>query len=239
MGIQEVRVASKATKSESAVVRLRQAIWRGEIAPGEWLRQEDLAERFGISPTPIREALRRLEAEGLVEHMPHRGVRVVAYTLNSANEYYDLRAQLEPYALRLAAARMSATDLEELIELVSEAEGFLAEQSMEALTDANWRFHERLMQLCGSRLVQDVLARVRRSFQLDTLLLIPERAAASVREHQHIVDALKNGDVDSAAEHLRRNIENARQAILARLPSIGIEAMRTAALPSANDGKTA
>jgi DNA-binding GntR family transcriptional regulator len=225
VGIQEITGAAKATKSESAVLRLRQAIWRGEIAPGEWLRQEELADRFGISPTPIREALRRLEAEGLVEHMPHRGVRVVAYTLNSANEYYDLRAQLEPYALRLAAARMSSADLEDLVELVREAEAYLAGQSMEALTDANWRFHERLAQLCGSRLVQDVLARVRRSFQLDTLLLIPERAAASVQEHRQIVEALRQGDVDSAAEHLRRNIENARQAILARLPSLGIANM--------------
>ena len=214
----------KATKSESAVVRLRQAIWRGEIAPGEWLRQEDLAERFGISPTPVREALRRLEAEGLVEHIPHHGVKVVAYTLNNAREYYDLRARLEPYALRLAAARMSAAELDELRVLVSQAEVYLAQQSMERLTEANWRFHDQLMWLCGSRLVQDVLTRVRRSFQLDTLLLIPERAAASVQEHRLMVNALERGDVDGAAEHLRINIENARDAMLVRLPSLGIPA---------------
>jgi DNA-binding GntR family transcriptional regulator len=222
MGRNENGPIAKATKSESAVARLRQAIWRGEIAPGEWLRQEDLAERFGISPTPVREALRQLEADGLVEHIPHRGVKVVAYTLNTAREYYDLRVQLEPYALRLAAARMNTAELEELRALVVEAQGHLERQSLEALTDANWRFHEKLMWLCGSRLVQDVLARVRRSFQLDTLLLIPERAAASVEEHRRLVEALERGDVDGAAHELRTNIQNARDAMLARLPSLGI-----------------
>src|SRR5437868_5405795 len=91
------------TTTTGTASSLRQAILRGEILPGEWLRQEDLAARFGISPTPVREAMRQLQSEGLVEHIPRRGVKVVAYTLNSAREYYDLRELLEPYTLRLAA----------------------------------------------------------------------------------------------------------------------------------------
>ena len=211
----------KATKSEEAVARLRQAILRGEIAPGEWLRQEDLAARFGISPTPVREALRQLQSEGLVEHIPRRGVKVVAYTLNSAREYYDLRELLEPYTLRLAAERMSAAELDDLRALVEQAEAQLAAGAMTELTDLNWRFHEELLRLCGSRLAADVLARVRRSFALDTLLMIPERAAASVREHRLVADALARGDVEAAAEEMRANIANAREAMLARLPSLG------------------
>ena len=213
---------TRITKSAAALHRLRTAILSGEIAPGEWLRQEDLAERFGVSPTPVREGLRRLEAEGLVEYIPHRGVKVVAYTLHDAQEYYVLRAMLEPYVLRLAATRMSDHDLVELAALVSEARGHLAHNALTELTEANWKFHERLISACQSRLVQDVLARVRRGFQLDTLLLIPERAAASVDEHERIVAALRRQDVDGAAEQLRQNIENARTAMLARLPSLGI-----------------
>ncbi len=213
----------KKTKSEAAVDRLRHAILSGEIGPGEWLRQDELAQRLGISSTPIREALRRLESDGLVEHVPHQGVKVVAYSLNTAREYYDMRAMLEPYALRLAAKHMRPADLAELQALVSEAQVFLTQQAMADLTGANWRFHERLMSLCGSRLVQDVLGRVRRSFQLDTLLMIPERAAASVDEHQMIVDALKNNNVLDAERKMRANIDNARDAMLARLPALGVD----------------
>lgn len=212
----------KQTKVDAAVVRLRHAILTGEIAPGEWLRQDELAERLGISSTPIREALRRLEADGLVEHVRHQGVKVVAYTLNAAREYYDLRSMLEPFALRLAAERIRPVDIAALEALVAEAQVLLAQQAMADLTEANWRFHEHLLGLCGSRLVQDVLGRVRRSFQLDTLLMIPERAAASVAEHQRIVDALKRGEVSVAENQLRENIDNARAAMLARLPALGV-----------------
>jgi DNA-binding GntR family transcriptional regulator len=213
---------SKQTKVEAAVGRLRRAILSGEIAPGEWLRQDELAQRMGISSTPIREALRRLEADGLVEHVPHLGVKVVAYSLNSAREYYDLRMMLEPYALRLAAQRIQPGDLDELEDLVTEAQRLLAQQAMAELTEANWRFHECLLRHCGSRLVQDVLARVRRSFQLDTLLMIPERAAASVSEHEIIVQALKARDVVAAERQMQANIANARNAMLARLPALGV-----------------
>ena len=177
---------------------------------------------WAFSSTPIREALRRLESDGLVEHVPHHGVKVVAYSLNTAREYYDLRAVLEPYALRLAAERMQPADLADLEALVAEARILLAQQAMTDLTEANWRFHERLLALCGSRLVQDVLGRVRRSFQLDTLLMIPERAAASVDEHQSILDALSHNQVQDAENQIRANIHNARDAMLARLPALGI-----------------
>jgi len=208
----------KKTKVEAAVDRLRQAILSGDIAPGQWLRQDDLAQRLGISSTPIREALRRLESDGLVEHVPHQGVKVVAYSLNTAREYYQLRAMLEPYALRLAAEQMHPADLDALEQLVAQAQFLLAGQAMAELTAANWRFHEHLLGLCGSRLVQDVVGRVRRSFPLDTLLMIPERAAASVAEHQTIVAALRHNDIAAAEQVLRTNIENARTAMLARLP---------------------
>jgi DNA-binding GntR family transcriptional regulator len=210
----------KKSKVEAAVERLRQAILSGEIAPGQWLRQDELAESLGISSTPIREALRRLESDGLVEHVPHQGVKVVAYSLNTAREYYQLRAMLEPYALRLAAERLRPADLAELERLVAQAQDLLARQAMAELTEANWRFHEHLLGLCGSRLVQDVVGRVRRSFPLDTLLMIPERAAASVAEHQLIIAALRNKDLAAAEQEMRTNIENAREAMLARLPAL-------------------
>jgi DNA-binding GntR family transcriptional regulator len=215
---------AKQSKVEAVVGRLRHAILTGAVPPGEWLRQDELAQRLGVSSTPVREALRRLEAEGLVEHVPHLGVKVTAYNLNTAREYYELRLMLEPYALRLAAQRLRPADLDELEALVAEAQDLLARQAMTELTEANWRFHEGLLRHCGSRLVQDVLARVRRSFQLDTLLMIPERAGASVSEHQRIVAALRRHDIAAAEREMQLNIVNAREAMLARLPALGVTA---------------
>lgn len=209
------------TKVGKVVAFLRQAILTGDIAPGEWLRQDELAEKFGVSPTPIREAFRHLEAEGLVEHIPHRGVRAVAYDLNVADNYYELRALLEPYAVRKAAEVMDGNGLAALETLLEQARDHLQNNDMVGLTEVNWAFHKQLVGLCGSRLAQDVLAFVMRSFQLDTLLLLPERAVASYEEHRAIFEALKKGDGETAAEMMRQNIENARNAMLARLPALG------------------
>ena len=210
----------KKTKSDLVVEELRRAILKGEFDPGEWLRQDSLAERFGISHIPVREALTRLEAEGLVERTPHRGARIVTYNSNVVQEYYALRGLLEPYAVELAYARISAADLDELRTLVEQAETLLETDKLGELTQVNWEFHEKLVELCGSRLVRHVVDRVRRSFQLDTLLMIPERAAASVQEHREIYRALLLGDQERASHLMRQNIENAREAMLSRLPAL-------------------
>ncbi|HZQ09625.1 MAG TPA: GntR family transcriptional regulator [Anaerolineae bacterium] len=209
-------------KSYQATERLRQAILKGEIPPGEWLRQEDIAARFGISPTPVRESLRRLEAEGLVEHIPNHGVRVVSYTLDSAKEYYALRALLEPYVLQLVATRMTADDQRELRSLLEKAKEQLANNAILELTATNWEFHEWLLAHCGSRLVQDVMARIRRSFQLDTLLMMPERASVTLVEHEAIVEALENGNIEQAQLKMKAHIEHGRDTMMARLPTVGI-----------------
>jgi DNA-binding GntR family transcriptional regulator len=206
------------TKTDTAVDHLRQAILKGEILPGEWLRQEELAERFGISPTPIREALRRLEAEGLVEYVRRSGVKVVAYTIETAHEYYDMRAMVESYAVRIAAAQRTDQDIEHLQALVRELREVVEQSDMLRLTEMTWQLHDRIISLCRSRLVLDVLARVRRSFQLDTLLLMPERAAAALSEHQAILDAIIRGDGEEAAVLMSTNIESTRSAMMAHFP---------------------
>ena len=218
----------KQTKTDAVIGRLREAILRGEIAPGEWLRQEEIATRFELSPTPVREAFRRLESDGLIDRIPHQGVRVPAYTLDIAREYYDLRALLEPYAVRLAIARMSEEDVEGLRRLVAESRRHLARHELGKLTDVNWQFHERLVSACGSRLVQDVLTRVRRSFQLDTLLIMSDRAVPSVHEHEAILEAVSRRHAREAARLVKRNIENARAAMLVRLPSLATSARSAA-----------
>lgn len=216
----EKEVGAKKTKSDSIVDELRQAILAGHFGPGDWLRQETLAEMHGTSHIPVREALNRLEAEGFVERIPHRGAKVVTYDMGVAEVYYDLRALLEPYAVEIAVKDLTPEDLGELKGLLHRAEELLGKDELTELTEVNWQFHEWLIEHCGSRLVQDVLARVRRSFRMDTLLMIPERAEASVKEHRAIYEALQAGQPDEAMRLMRENIVNAKAAMFERLPAL-------------------
>src|SRR5258708_27409017 len=94
--------------------RLRDKIMKGELRAGEWLRQERLARELGVSHTPIREALKQLEVEGLVEHVPYRGVRVVEVSMEAVSDIYDMRTVLEGLAARAAAERLTYEELCEL-----------------------------------------------------------------------------------------------------------------------------
>ena len=115
---------------------------------------------------------------------------------------------------------METEDLTYLQVLIESAQKYLNHGDLVELTEVNWEFHETLVDLCKSRLVQDVLRRDRQSFQLDTLLMLPERAADSVAEHEAILQPLVQGDLGTAARKMRKNIENARDAMLMHLPRL-------------------
>src|SRR3989440_12330811 len=109
-------MAPVGTKADDLALALEEAIVAGEIAPGTVLRQEQLSEQFQVSRTPIREALRRLAALGLVDFVPNRGVRVRTLSREELHEAFLVRAELEGLATELAATRMTEQDLEELEE---------------------------------------------------------------------------------------------------------------------------
>src|SRR5438270_11908969 len=104
----------ESTKADEIALMVEEAIVSGELEPGTVLRQEQLSERFGVSRTPIREALRRLAALGLVSFVPNRGVRVRTISREELHEAFLVRAELESLATEIAATRMTAEDLEEL-----------------------------------------------------------------------------------------------------------------------------
>src|SRR6188508_3842037 len=104
------------TKADDLALALEEAIVSGEIAPGTVLRQEQLSERYQVSRTPVREALRRLAALGLVSFVPNRGVRVRTITLDELHEAFLVRAELESLATEIAASKFTGEDLQELEE---------------------------------------------------------------------------------------------------------------------------
>ena len=131
------------TRDATLIQELRDDIIRGTIAPGERLRLEELAERFGVSTMPIRQALRTLEAEGIVTALPHRGAQVTRFTPEQILELFEIRATLEQLATSKAVPNLTAQDFEALENVVSEMDALYLEGQFDAAQFAvlNARFH--------------------------------------------------------------------------------------------------
>jgi DNA-binding GntR family transcriptional regulator len=207
-----------AKASESAYEAIRAAILSGDFARGERLREEALATLAGVSRTPVREALRRLDAEGIVEFTPNRGARVPAWSRQELNELYELRAMLEGYGARLAASRVTPEELEELADLARRMESLSREGSAAAdeMTVLNGRFHQAIVQ--ASRNTQlDSLVRGMMDVPLITRTFerySPGRMQASCAHHHELVEALRAGDPVWAESVMRNHIIAARSTVL-------------------------
>lgn len=208
-----------ASAAERAYLHLREAILGGSLERGSHLPEEPIASRLGISRTPVREALRRLAAEGLVTLDLNRGAQVIAWTTRDIDEIYGIRALLESHGTRLTAQHISAEQLEELsgvaddMERAAEERGTAFRQrDIEYVTDLNLSFHRlvleaaqnnRLLQLFTSVTAFPVLYRAYREFSL-------ERFKASNAEHRILIRALSVGDEDFAGVTMQGHILAAR-----------------------------
>ncbi|MEH3148673.1 MAG: GntR family transcriptional regulator [Methylobacterium frigidaeris] len=193
----------------SAYERLLQAIEDGELAPGARLREAELAERFAISRTPIREALGRLESQGLVAHEPHRGASVTRLGYAQVTELYDLREVLEGMAARLAAIHAGDTEIEVLEEMVARDRTLLADPR--ALARTNRLFHRQIHACARNRFLQGMLENMRLSLVLlaGTTLAEPDRPGAAIDEHAAIVARIRAHDRDGAEAAARAHIRAA------------------------------
>lgn len=204
---------------ERAYSRIRSAIVDGEFPPGMHLEEEGLAESTGVSRTPVREALRRLAAEGFVEFVPHQGAFVPTWTEADHHEIFDLRAVLESFGARLAARRVSPAALDELRSLTAgmeEAARSHRPDRMDDVADLNNRFHGAVLTASGNRrlrqLAQATVAMplVLRTFQKYSA----ERLERSLAHHREIVDALAAHDESWAEAIMRTHILSARWELL-------------------------
>jgi DNA-binding GntR family transcriptional regulator len=183
----------------------------GQLPPNAPLRQRQLAEQFGVSPTPVREALRRLETEGLVHYDLHRGATVIGGALGPTEENYWVRAALEPFAARLAASRISEAELNELRDIHEEIAAAAtgdADDRDRQFADLNRRFHFHIYTASRSPLLLALLRLLWQSFSQ----MGPQTARSleeSVAQHQLIVDALNARDAKQAEHQTRKHIMEA------------------------------
>lgn len=193
------------SKSDIVTAALRELIISGELRAGAPLRQRDLAIRFGVSPTPVREALRRLEAQGLVERDVHRGASVVKSDFGPNQENYEIRAVLEALAARLAAERITRADVERLRELQRQ---HAASRDDATAAELNRHFHFAIYEAARTPMVLAVLRLLWQAFPDGPLSARPH--AQSARQHAAIVEALRAGDPDLAERLTREHILGAQ-----------------------------
>jgi DNA-binding GntR family transcriptional regulator len=192
---------------------VRADILSGRLPAGSTLRQEELAERFGVSRMPVREALKRLEAEGLAETLPSRRVRVAELSKAEIEDVYDMRAVLEPLAVRLAVPRLTRAGLRDAAHALEAAED---EEDAETFGARNAAFHLALMEPCERpRLLTAITALLDVSDRYQRAALTDVEHTALVREeHRRLLDAARRGDADGAAALTEAHVRGAAARLL-------------------------
>jgi DNA-binding GntR family transcriptional regulator len=194
--------------------QMRAAILNGHYKPGEWLRQERLAHDFGVSQMPVREALKEIAAEGLIEHVPYRGARVIVFSINDILDLYCHRAFLESRAASIAAEVVTPEEISALEDLQSEMEGYVAPEAVIKYRELNRKFHQYIYQASRREYLIRTLNQMWAAFP--TMLIanfavtavqpLPERDAVDVAEHRAIISALEAHDPAAAEQAMKKHI---------------------------------
>ena len=195
---------------------LRQAILKGELKPGERLMEIALAERLGVSRTPIREAMRKLEQEGLVVMIPRRGAQVANITEKDLNDVLEVRIALENVAIEKACARMTEEEMRRLWLAAKEFEHTIAEGNLVKLAEADVAFHEVIYQASDNKRLIQVLNNMREQIYRYRVEYLKEDESRNrlVKEHEKITRAIKERDVKAAQELSFEHLENQRMGII-------------------------
>ncbi|MCA0239998.1 MAG: GntR family transcriptional regulator [Proteobacteria bacterium] len=196
------------TKEEQVADYLRERIISGVYPRGSRLKQAEIAEQLKLSITPVREALKLLEAEGYVSGDSYRGARVVPFDAAASGEILQLRLLLEAQLVRGAADKITARDIAELRELAKSFEDAFAGGDRAAARGINYRFHRRLYDVAGMpqtlHFVQILWAR----YPFDLINAVEGRGERAAREHDEILQALTLGDAAAAMLAMRQHIES-------------------------------
>lgn len=197
---------------------LREAIVSGELQPGEPIVQTDIAARLGVSPIPVREAIRRLIAEGLVVQEPHRSSRVAPLSPRALNEILIIRMHLEALAAREAAPHVTPQDLDDLRQIVRRMDEAIQRDDMPEYGRLNKQFHLRLYQCCPYpllvRMIQELWDNSDRYRSRTMFGSIPNLAARSQREHKRMLKLLEARDAEGLARVMERHKRAARTAFV-------------------------
>ena len=205
--------AKDRSQGQEAYLRIVDEIRAGDLHPGDRLTETELAQRFGISRTPVREAIRQLESDGLVIHTPRVGTTIRILSHAEVAELYEMRTVLEATAARFAARAASAMELENLDAIHRE---MLSETDPIALATLNTQFHSALLDAARNRFLLKAMGAINTTFLIlgRTTLEESDRAAEANLEHAKILEALKARDERAAEAAMAAHISAALRARL-------------------------
>ncbi len=217
-----IRLDSYQPLREVVCETLREAICDGILEPGERLMEIQIAEELGVSRTPVREAIRKLELEGYVIMLPRRGTYVANLSIKDINEVYEIRASIDALAAGLAAERITDDELEQMERmLVATVEAF-DKGDMDRVVEYDTKFHDILY--CASRnarlvgIINNLREQLTRFRSIS--MAYPGRMKKTMEEHGRMVEAIAQRDVELAQQLARQHMENSEQALLLDLQKV-------------------
>ncbi|MEL7567343.1 MAG: GntR family transcriptional regulator [Dehalobacterium sp.] len=204
---------------------LRESIISGKFAPDDHLIEEELAKQLNVSRTPIREAIRKLELEGLVRRSPRRGVVVRKFSLEDAEEIYDLRSVLEGYAARLATKNISMDQINKLKSLLSEMKESIKNGNTIGEMDLHKKWHLTLYAASKNSRLERLLNDYADYLQFFRTLALqnPGRLNETTEQHESLIHAIESGDSELAEKVAREHVVRGKEAFLRQWPGTKAE----------------
>ena len=198
---------------------LRRAILKGELKPGERLMEITLADKLGVSRTPIREAIRKLELEGLVGMAPRKGAKVASITERDLNDVLEVRKGMEVLAISLACKRITGEELEKLETIEQSFQKLIESGNLTELAEMDVKFHDTIYQATNNQRLVQLLNNLREQmyrYRMEYLKDIAVRRTLA-EEHKAICRALRERDEQQAEEYVSIHIDNQQKAIIRSL----------------------
>jgi DNA-binding GntR family transcriptional regulator len=210
-------------KKNSVYEYLFNAIRTGDIKPGQTLTERGLAEKIGVSRTPVREAIRKLEEQGIVTHEPHKGVKVITLSEEKVTQLYDVRELLEGLAARRLAEHPAPGKIEELRNFIERAEIEAVANNIKELAGINSEFHLALARLSGNVYLEAIMKMLQTQISLlmSASLSASGRPLQNIEEHKMLIDAIRSGDGEFAESIAKHHVRKAREHAMKKLAEGG------------------
>ena len=198
---------------------LHEAIISGQLSPGERMMEIQLAEEMGVSRTPIREAIRKLELEGLVLMIPRKGAYVAGLSMKDIADVFEIRRALEGLAAELAAERITDEELEELERYLVKIAEEIEAQDLDKVVAIDTDFHTLIYNASRNQRLTQIISNLREQIQRfrTTSLSYPGRMKSALEEHRKIVEAIATRDGEMARKIAQEHIENAENSMLSMI----------------------
>jgi len=198
---------------------LRKAILTGELKPGERLMEIHLAEQLGVSRTPIREAIRKLELEGLVTNLPRRGAQVAEISEKGLRDVLEVRRSLDTFCAELACERITEEEKEALVRACEKFEEAVKEGDATLIAKADVDFHDIIIQATGNERLVAMLNNLAEQMYRFRFEYIKDESQHGrlIKEHRALLDAILTGNIVGASNAAREHIDNQEQSILMQL----------------------